>query len=260
MIYHSKLAPKYNFLDTEDMDFLLKLFKSENENVTELAASIVSHSCDSSVEQRSLFDAGILDTLIKLLSGSINQRDASLDALAAIFRNNSELVMKFASLKDCRAFRPIVELTKDRHSRTRLLACVCLMVICQASPSHSLEIENKNELISILVELMQDSGGPGDEAPFVLAELVAGKENLQKSAFYANVVDKLCAFLLQAPLSEKRLQGLLLALAELCSTLECCRTQLLQLQVRSFGTRHLVLLHVFVCVSLVMSFTKSNDF
>ncbi|KAG9449426.1 hypothetical protein H6P81_009391 [Aristolochia fimbriata] len=232
MIFQSKLAPKYDFLNRKDMDFILSLLNSVNENVTELAASIIAHSCQTGGEQKALSDEGVLQKLMNLLTGSINQRDASLDAFAAIFRNNSELISKFAGFDNGRkTLGPVVELLKDKYPRTRLLASVCLIVIGQASPCHLEELGVKTKLIPVLVELLEEPGQPGDDAPFTLANFVAGKEELQKLAFDANAVEKLCKFLRKTAVQPKRFEGLLLALSELCSKLEICRNQFHQLQV-----------------------------
>lgn len=236
MIFQSKVAPKYDLLKEKNIEFFLSLLNSENENVTELAASIITHSCETRTEQKALCDARVLPRLITLLDGSLSQRDASLDSLATILKNNSEAVSKFVSLDNGRALKAMVELTKDRYPRTRLLACVCLIAIGIASPCHMQELEMKTKLIVILIELLEEPGRAGDEASFTLAELVADKEDVQKLAFRVKAVEKLCNFLHKVPLTPpaKRFEGALLALAELCSKLESCRTQFLSLQVCYF--------------------------
>ncbi|XP_077214210.1 ARM repeat superfamily protein [Tasmannia lanceolata] len=230
MIFQSKLAPKYGVLQDKNMEFLLSLLNSENENVTELAASIITHSCETSQEQNALCDVGVLQRLICLLEGTLNQRDASLDSLATIFKNNPEVVSKFVSLDNSRALNAVIKLMKDRNPRTRLLACICLIVIGDTSPCYVKELEIKTKLILILVELLEEPGRPGDDAPFALANLTTGKEDLQKLALSVNAVEKLCNFLHKGPIQAKRLQGILLALAELCSKLEDCRSRFLSLQ------------------------------
>lgn len=60
MIYQSNLAPKYDFFKEQDMQFLLSLLKSGNENLTGLGASIVIHSCEKRDEQNMLCCAGAL--------------------------------------------------------------------------------------------------------------------------------------------------------------------------------------------------------
>ncbi|XP_038678575.1 armadillo repeat-containing protein 8 isoform X2 [Tripterygium wilfordii] len=180
MIYQSNLAPKYDFLQEKNMEFLLSLLHSESENVTGLGASIITHSCQSIAEQKALCDAGVLEKLVGLLEGSLSQRDASLESLAMLFKDNPDVVLKFAGLENGRPLSSITELTKDRHPRT---------------------------------------------------SLIAQKEDLQKLAFEANAVDKLFNLLQGEQLHSKRLQGLLLALGNLCSKLESCRSRFLSLQV-----------------------------
>ncbi|CAL5415054.1 unnamed protein product [Camellia sinensis] len=50
-------------------------------------------------------------------------------------------------------------------------------------------------------------------------------EDLQKLAFQPNVVDKLCNHLQKGSLQAKHIQGILLALADLRSQLESCRSR-----------------------------------
>ncbi|KAI4305103.1 hypothetical protein L6164_028491 [Bauhinia variegata] len=233
MIYQSKLAPKYEFFQEENMEFLLSLLRSENENLTGLGASIVIHSCGTSSEQNTLCHAGALEKLISLLDGSISQRDASLESLAAILKDNPEAVSKFVDLQSGRALSSVIELTKDRYSRTRLLACTCLICIKNSSSCYLHDIGIKTKLVYILLELLDDHGQVGDEASFALSSLIAEKEDLQKLAFEANAIDKFYDYLQNSPLNPKRLEGILLVLANLCSKLECCRSRFLSLQVLS---------------------------
>ncbi|KAE9594134.1 hypothetical protein Lalb_Chr18g0050571 [Lupinus albus] len=207
MIYQSKLAPKYDFFKQENMQFLLSLLDSENENLTVLGAGIVIHSCETSAEQSILCYAGALEKLTSLLDGSLSQLDASLDSLAAIVKNNPEAGSKFVELDSGRALSSVIELTKDRYPQTKLLACLCL--IC----------------------LLGDSGQVGDEASFAFSRLIAEKEDLQKVAFDANAIDKFHGFLQKHPLKPKRLEGMFLALADLCAKLECCRSSFLSSEV-----------------------------
>lgn len=225
MIFQSKLAPKYDFLQENNLKFLLLLLNSMNENVTDLAASIIKHSCVSSEEQKVLCDAGVLQRLVCLLEGSLCQRDSSLDSIAAVVKNNSEAVSQLVGINNGIALNLIVELMKDRYPRTRLLSCVCLIVIGQASSCYVQEHEIKTKLILILTELLEEHGQVGDEAPFALVTLITDNEDLHKQALSVNVVEKLCNFLRQDHINRKRLQGILLALAELCSRWEKSRDQ-----------------------------------
>ncbi|XP_072972787.1 uncharacterized protein [Typha angustifolia] len=231
IIFQSKLAPKYDVLQEKNMQFLLSLLNSGNENVTELAASIIAHSCESNEEQIAVCDAGVLQRLVTLLRGSMNQRDACLDSIVAIVKNNSQVASKFASMGNGKAFDSLVGLMQERNPRTRLLACECLIAIGHAFPCYVQDIQIKTKLILILVELLEEPGRVGDEAPSALTNLIAENEELQKQAVLINAVEKLCNHLNKTPIEARRLEGILLALAELCSKLEKSRSQLMSLQV-----------------------------
>ncbi|CAL0301725.1 unnamed protein product [Lupinus luteus] len=236
MIYQSKLAPKYDFFKHENMQFLVSLLDSENENLTVLGAGIVIHSCETGAEQSILCNAGALEKLTSLLDGSLSQRDASLGSLAAIVKNNPEAGSKFVDLDSGRALSSVIELIKDRYPQTKLLACLCLICVrnsCSSSSSSSY-LQNmgiKTKLVYILLELLDDSGQVGDEASFAFSRLIAEKEDLQKLAFDANAIDKFHAVLQKHPLKPKRLEGVFLALADLCAKLECCRSSFISSQV-----------------------------
>ncbi|XP_057953452.1 uncharacterized protein LOC131147850 isoform X4 [Malania oleifera] len=236
MIYQSKLAPKYDFLQGKNVEFLISLLNSANENLVGLGVSIITHSCQTSTEQKALCDAGALKKLISLLEGSLNQRDATLESLAIIIKNNAEVISNFVEPESGRALNAVTELTKDRYPRTRLLACICLIVIRNSSPCYLQDVGIKTKLILILLELLDDPSQVGDEACFALSSLIAEKEDLQKLAFEADAVDKLGKHLERDLLQPKRIQGILLALADLCLKLECCRSRLLQLQVLNLVT------------------------
>lgn len=231
MIYQSKLAPKYDFLLEKNMEFLLSLLNNENENVSGLGASIISHSCKTSVEQKLLSDAGVLRKLTSLLGGSLSQRDASLESLATIFKSNPEVVVKFVGNESERALSCIIDLVKDRFARTRLLASLCLIIVRNTSPCYLQDLAIKTKLINTLLELLDDPGQVGDEASFAFSSLIAQKEDMQKLAFEVNAIDKLYNHLKGGSLHPLRFEGILLALADMCSKLECCRSRFLSLQV-----------------------------
>ncbi|XP_050275016.1 uncharacterized protein LOC126717379 [Quercus robur] len=235
MIYQSKRAPKYDFLQEKNMEFLLSLLNSENETVTGLGASIIIHSCETVVEQKALCHAGVLKKLTSLLEGSPSQKDASLESLTTIIKKNPEAASKFVS-ESRRALSSVIDLSKDRNPRTRLLACMCLIVIRNTSPCHLQDIGIKTKLVYLLLELLDDPGQVGEEASFAFSSLLAQKEDLQKLAFEANAIDKLHNHLQKHLLQPRRYQGILLALAELCSKLERCRSRFLFLEVLKLVT------------------------
>ncbi|VAH91472.1 unnamed protein product [Triticum turgidum subsp. durum] len=231
MIYQSKQAPTFDVNNEKNMDFLLSLLDSENENVTELAANIISYSCNSNTEQLALCGAGVPQKLVSLFGGSMNLRDACLESMTAIIRNNWEVASRFASMDHGKAFRSIVALIHDRSPRTRLLACLCLIALGHASPCHFLDRQIKTKLILVLLELIEEPGHVGDEAPLALTTLIKDSVELQKQAFSTNAVAKLSNHLLANTSQTRRAVTILLALAELCSKQEESRSQLLSGQV-----------------------------
>lgn len=253
MIYQSKLAPKYDFFHHKDLEFLVSLLNSGSENVTGLGASIITHSCETSAEQKALCEAGVLKRLLALLQASPSQRNACLQSLAALFNNNPQVISDFLGPPETTPFKNnsaalisiepqtatgtgnplacIIELTKDRCPRTRLLASNCLIVIRNTSPTYLQDIGIKAKLVQLLLELVDDTGQVGEDASFVFSSLIAKKEDLQRLAFEANAINKFCSHLQKPQLSPKRSQGILLALADLCSKLETCRSTFLSLKV-----------------------------
>ncbi|KAL9859721.1 putative armadillo-type containing protein ARMC8/Vid28 [Arabidopsis thaliana] len=205
---------------------------NENENVSGLGASIIAHACGTSVEQRVLCEAGVLEKLVILLDGSLSQREACLESLATVLKNNPEAVSDFVGLESGKYFNSVTELTKDRYPRTRLLSCLCLVVIYNTSPSYFINMGTKSSLITTLLELLNDPGQSGDDAALGLSCLIAEKEDLQQLAYEADAIKNIVEILKTgSELQSKRLQGLFLSLAELCSKLEDCRCSFLSLQV-----------------------------
>ncbi|GFP98785.1 armadillo repeat-containing protein 8 [Phtheirospermum japonicum] len=239
MIYQSKLTPKFDFHHDKNIEFLISLLNSENENVTGLGASIITHSCHTNTEQQLLSEAGVIKRLVFLLGGSLIQRDASLESLAAVVKDNPKVASSLVLPENGRELNAVIEMTNDKNPRTRLLACTCLINIRNTSVSYHQDSGIKNKLVLILLELLDDPGQVGDEVPFVLCNLIAEKEDMQKLAFDANVVEKLCANLEKGSFQAKRLQGIFLALADICSKLECCRDKVLHLEALNFVTEAL---------------------
>ncbi|GAB2277021.1 hypothetical protein Dimus_011729 [Dionaea muscipula] len=230
MIYMSKLAPKYDFSEKENLDFLLSLLNSESENVTGLGAGIVMHSCQKGAEQVVLCDAGVLKKLQKLLRGSVNQRDACLESLATLINRNPVVTQIFVEADGGDALRGIIQLLNDRYPRGRLLAAMCLGAVWNTSPTYLEDVGLRKKLIAVLLELLSDPGQVGDDSPFAFAGLIAENEDAQKLAFDSGAIEILCSRLKEAQLPAKRIQGIYLTLAELCAKLRLCRSKILTLQ------------------------------
>ncbi|KAF9665659.1 hypothetical protein SADUNF_Sadunf16G0145900 [Salix dunnii] len=144
MIYQLKLAPSMNLLKKKREEFLISLLNSANENVTGLGASIITHSCVTSVEQSALCDARALKKLISLLEGSISQKNASLESLAAVFKNKPGVILFWIG-KDNRVQSFMIKFLQSSGSRLRTAAVwvkVNLTFPCRGAFGQLVQLKN----------------------------------------------------------------------------------------------------------------------
>lgn len=228
MIFQSTLAPRNDMLQGHRMELLLALLHSGNDNVAEVSANVLARCCEAPEHQQAVVDAGGMQKLLCLLSGSVKKREAALDALAALVKNNTQIALRLVAIDQGRALDLIIKLVKDKLPKTRLLACMCLANVSRSCPScYPQEWEIRASMLAVVVKLLEEPGQVGEDAPIVLADIVANSEELQKVAYKFNAIEKLCGFLEKVSLPTKQLEGVLMALAELCSRLEDSRRQLL---------------------------------
>lgn len=223
MIYQSNVAPKYEF-STGETDSLLALLNSENENLTGLGLSIIANSCKTSIDQKTLCKAGVLKKITDLLHGSISLKDACIESLSSLIKANTEVIAQLMTPAYGRSLSSITELINDKSHRTRVVACSFLTILRNADPTHLPDEKLKIKLVQVLLDLVDDVDQVGDDALFVLSELLV-KEDMQILAHELNAVSKLCSHLLVDSLSARRLSQILLVLAELCSVLESARSR-----------------------------------
>lgn len=237
-IFQSAYAPKCEMFMENRMELMLNLLNDENETVSEVAACVLARCCETSEQQAVLADAGGTQRLVGLLEGTLKKREAALDALAALTKGNKHLSTMLICMDAGNALAAIVRFVKDKSSRSRLLSCMCLANVAKVQgSSYRQDWELRVSMVATLVKLFDEIGPVGEEAPCVLADLIESSEGLQKAAFDVNAVDKLVIFLVRGAISARHLEGVLMALAELCSRLEECRRRLAELQVslrRSF--------------------------
>lgn len=148
------------------MELILQLLNHANENVAEVAASVLARCCETLEHQQALANAGGLRSLVSLLAGSVKKREAALDALAALTRANRQLSETLITLDQGEALASIIRLVKDKSSRTRLLACMCLANIGKACPAgYEQEEEVRANMLAILMKLLDEPGQAGEDAP-----------------------------------------------------------------------------------------------
>ncbi|KAH7405377.1 hypothetical protein KP509_15G068000 [Ceratopteris richardii] len=228
MIFQSSLAPRSEMLVGQRMELLLNLLNSSNENVAEVAAHVLARCCESVEHQQAIVDAGGMQRLVTLLSGTIRRREAALDGLAALVKNNPQLSLQLAAMEQGRPLALIIKFVKDKIPRTRFLACMCLANISRSCPfCYPQEWDIRTSMLAVIVKLLEEPGQVGEESPIVLADIVANNEELQRAAYKFDAIVKLSALLQRESLPTKQLEGILMALAELCSRLEESRRQLL---------------------------------
>eukprot|EP00252_Welwitschia_mirabilis_P026751 TRINITY_DN8893_c0_g1_i1.p1 TRINITY_DN8893_c0_g1~~TRINITY_DN8893_c0_g1_i1.p1 ORF type:complete len:653 (+),score=118.01 TRINITY_DN8893_c0_g1_i1:341-2299(+) len=234
MIFQSALAPKHDMLEGQRIYLLINLLQNKNENVAAVAASVIARCCETMTQQEALLNAGAMDILIDHLESSLKLREACLDALGSLVKNNCQTCVSLVGAKQGFALSTITKLLKDKSASTRLLACICLGNISRSCPAcYPQEGEIRTNMVSILVKLLEESGQVGEQAPFVLAYYVSDNEELQKVAFDVKAIENLCNCLKRDFLEAKHLEGILLALSELCSQLEESRRKVLSLGVES---------------------------
>lgn len=231
MIFQSTLAPCGDLWRGHAIDSILVLLSSTNDNVAEVAASVLARSCGTFEHQQMVAASGGMKALVQLLNGSTKKRQAALDALAAMVRDNPQQATAFIGMDGGQWLDLVVRLVKDKVTRSRLLACLCLTNIWKASPiglgQHDLSM--KATVLAMLVRLSHEVGQVGEEAPVVLETLVSGSEEMQNLALYGDVIPLLGSLLLnKSDVSHRQLQAILNALGAICFELEECRRQFLE--------------------------------
>jgi HEAT repeat protein len=148
------------------MELLLQLLNHENKSVAEVAARVLARCCETKEHQVALANAGGLQSLVGLLAGSVKLREASLDALAALTKNNKQLSEMVIKLDHGEALAGLMRLLKDKSPLTRLRACMCLASIGKACPAgYPQESEVRANMLSILMRLLDEPGQVGQDAP-----------------------------------------------------------------------------------------------
>ena len=169
MIFHSRLAPKSDMFQSHRMELILQLLNHKNENVSEVAACVLARCCETADHQQVFANAGGLRSLVILLSGSVKTREAALDALAALTKNNKHLSETVIKMNHGESLRSIIKLLKEKSPVTRLLACTCLINIEKACPEKfkpaSEDLLARNSMLVILLKLLDEPGQVGEDAP-----------------------------------------------------------------------------------------------
>lgn len=156
------------------MELLLELLNHDNESVSEVAARVLARCCETKEHQLALANAGGLQSLVSLLAGSVKIREASLDALAALTKNNKQLSETVIKMDNGEALASIIRLITDKSPLTRLLACMCLANIGKSCPGgYAQEADVRANMLNILMRLLDEPNQVGQDAPGMVSFLKA---------------------------------------------------------------------------------------
>ena len=192
------------------MPLIALLDPNKSSIVSEAVAMIIANCSDSASQQVLFARTGAIGKLAKLLSCPFAKtREAALDALAAVCRENEALGREVARALvegKINVVQALLQFVKDSRPLTRLLACTCLTNLhkTNALASESLASSSASNLpqfiLPTLVKLLQEKGAVKVRAPLVLAYLVSDSETLQKAASDSDAISKLASMLISSSL------------------------------------------------------------
>ncbi|KAG0943590.1 hypothetical protein G6F32_007640 [Rhizopus arrhizus] len=158
--------------------------------IAEFTAAIVSRCCDTRGEQTRLKEAGVVQPLVDILhSNCIKAQETSLEALTSLCHENPTNTAQST-------LNTILEFTKGKCSKMRLIACTCLTNLYRTGVFP----ESSNDIIIIvlpaLVKLLQEpTGDIQEQAPLILADLIKDSQEMQNAAFEADAIARLAELL-----------------------------------------------------------------
>ncbi|KAF9991924.1 hypothetical protein BGZ79_003741 [Entomortierella chlamydospora] len=214
-------------------------------HTAELVASILARCCETTDQQMQIAASGAIPLLMRLLTSGVSKsQEASLGALAALVKDNSELARLIAHMRLEKGERPapyILRLVWDKSPTMRLAAATCLTYMNRAGviPEHNNEI--MSTVLPILVKMLQLSGYVQETAPKVLAHLIWESENMQKAVCDMDAIPRLASIISQMDeddnvygivgQKDKLKENSLLALAAISQMKEDCRKQVIEAKV-----------------------------
>lgn len=226
IVFLSKHCPRSMMVEGDTSKLVVSLLGHPNENVNEVAASIISRSCDEdNGERRDLYwHQGAMAPLLKLLySRSSKTQEAALEGVAALTCDISHVCTELVTRDEGVHLETIIKFVKDNRPRMRLAAISVIANMCQTKTLPTQHQNITKSLIPMIIRLLSEDP-MNIETPQVLARLVGYNEELQIVATEAEAVPRLGS-LLQATTSERLKENILHALSVIASLQEGCRKQ-----------------------------------
>mmetsp|Transcript_53933 Transcript_53933/g.89750 ORF Transcript_53933/g.89750 Transcript_53933/m.89750 type:complete len:639 (+) Transcript_53933:58-1974(+) len=230
IIYQSKLAPRAQIFQGSYLTQLVALLSSNNDVLSEVAASIIAQCCESSDHQMAVAELHGLHPLLNTLSSKFpKSQEAALECIACLTRQNDKISVLVAEREE--AVNQIMRMLKEKRARVRLLACTAIANLNRSRAIPNRQSEVQMNVLPTIVKLFNEEDPIREEAPLVLAHLISDSEDLQKAASESDAIAKLAAFV-QAETSPFRLkETALIALAALCESREESRRQVIDVKV-----------------------------
>jgi hypothetical protein len=229
IVFLSKHCPRSIMAEGDTSKLVVSLLGHPNENVNEVAAAIISRSCDEdNGERRDLYwHQGAMGPLLKLLySKSSKTQEAGLEGVAALTCDISHVCTELITRDDGAHLDTIIKFVKDNRARMRLAAISVIANMCQTKTLPPQYQPLTKSLIPMIIRLLSEDPMSVD-APQILARLVGYNEELQIVATEAEAVPRLGS-LLQSTSNERLKENILHALSVIASLREECRKQVVE--------------------------------
>ncbi|KAG0263302.1 hypothetical protein DFQ27_001823 [Actinomortierella ambigua] len=214
-------------------------------HTADLAASVLTRSCELAEHQVQIAASGAIPFLMRLLvSGIVRSQEAALDALAALAKDNPELAKHVAQFKLDKNERPasyMLRLVDDKSPTMRLAAATCLTYLNRAGAIPDYQSEVSLTVLTELVRMLNLTGPVQETAPKILAYLIWESEPMQSSVCEINTHTKLAAIISEQDdeddvyrkpgQKDKLKENSLLALAAISQMKEDCRSKVIDTKV-----------------------------
>jgi len=227
-------SPHDIFVKENVLSVLVILILHSIDSVIVMISSTLARLCSPSVRhntlndeefstfnQKYIVDLGGIEIVLGLLFSTYPKtQESALELISSLSENNPGLSAKILSFQS--AIDQITYLVKDKRPRVRLLSSKCIAYLNKYNEISSGKRELLENITSVLIKLLDEkySLQIHEEVPFILANLIAGNEDLQKICSNADCIRTFCSFVSSASSSLRLKQTSLMALTELCQLLE----------------------------------------
>eukprot|EP01102_Stenamoeba_stenopodia_P000462 TRINITY_DN10439_c0_g1_i1.p1 TRINITY_DN10439_c0_g1~~TRINITY_DN10439_c0_g1_i1.p1 ORF type:complete len:750 (+),score=145.07 TRINITY_DN10439_c0_g1_i1:234-2483(+) len=248
------------FNNDETIDRIVQLLSHSDPAIVEASATILGHILHSTVGEeikRVVIKRRGLEATFSILCSPTSypkNKQSALEVLTALY-SEPESLSSLALLVE-EMFKPLstfpneipnskyetkttpfeflLHLLKDRQPRIQLLAASCIANISRVEtfPYAEYQAFIQCKVLPAVIQLLDESDPKiREEAPLVLANLIADKAELQKAATEAGTIPKLVAYISQPFASERLSETVLLGLTAICSLREDSRRRVMETKI-----------------------------